>query len=85
MSYNLQPLFDRPRCAWLQRMIYREQNAREQESIVRCTRIELQGLRRDAARKGYDPYNSAALTPEWLKLVPRDAFVPTPKFRRDYR
>lgn len=87
MSYNLRPLpqFGAPRCSWLQRLIDGEQAQREAESIVRVTRLELQSFRRDAARKGYDPYNSAALTPEWLRLAPPDALVPVPKFRRDYR
>lgn len=84
MSYNLQPLFAAPRCAWLQRMVDREQNARERESIVRATRLELQNLRATVARKGYDPYNSADLTPQWLRVVPPDAIEPV-KFRGDYR
>lgn len=78
------PQFGAPRCSWLQRMIDREDAAREKENAVRCTRLELQNLRTHTMRQGYDPYNSADLTPGWLRVVPPDAIEPV-KFRRDYR
>jgi hypothetical protein len=87
-SYNLHPLpqFNAPRCHWMQQMVDREQKRREQESAVRCTRRELQDFRHYlCGARGYDPYNSADLTPEWVRISPPDAVETVPKFRRDYR
>jgi hypothetical protein len=76
---------DAPRCNWLQSMVDRDERIRRQAGFVPVTRIELQNLRRRVMQSGYDPYNSADTTPDWMRVVPPDALVPVRKFNRDFR
>lgn len=69
-----------PRCSWIQRLIDRELDEQMRASYVYMTLPEVMNLRRDALRKGHDPYNSADATPQWLKYaVPQRE--PVPKIR----
>ncbi len=57
-----------PRCSWLQRLVDQEIEQRRRNDYVLLTQYELEDLRRDPLKRGYDPYNTADLTPQWLRV-----------------
>jgi hypothetical protein len=68
-----------PRCSWLERLIDQAQERQKRQDYVLLKPREMASLighaRRDRRDQGYDPYNTAAMYPEWLKTLQRNRFV----------